>query len=99
MFIGPNGSGKSNLIEAISLMRAGPKGWQKITRKGGRVAEWIWKRERDRIASLAFTFLDSEAHEPIVHEVAFRALAGRFDLVEERIHEEAQPTLIFWWIA
>ncbi len=91
VFIGPNGSGKSNLIEAISLMRAGPKGWQEVTRKGGGVAEWIWKGERDRNASLAFTFLDSGANEPIVHEVAFRALAGRFDLVEEKIHDEAQP--------
>lgn len=90
LFIGANGSGKSNLIEAINLMRSAPKGWQEVTRKGGGASEWIWKGGRDRDASVELTFVDSGAKAPIVHEAAFRALAGRFDLAEEKIHDEAQ---------
>lgn len=52
LFIGPNGSGKSNLIEAISFMRAAPKEFREVTRKGGGVAEWIWKGSRSEPASV-----------------------------------------------
>lgn len=46
MLIGANGSGKSNLLEAIGLLRASPREWREVTRKGGGVYDWIWKGER-----------------------------------------------------
>jgi predicted ATPase len=52
LLIGPNGSGKSNLIEAISLMRSAPKELRDVTRKGGGVAEWIWKGAPEEPASV-----------------------------------------------
>ncbi len=91
VFIGPNGSGKSNLIEAISFMRAAPKDMGEVTRKGGGVSEWIWKGARDQRAALAVTFMDRGATVPIIHDVAFRAAGGRFDLVEEKIHDLPEP--------
>ena len=43
VLIGPNGSGKSNLLEAISLLQAAPRGISEpISRMGG-VREWLWK--------------------------------------------------------
>ena len=45
VLIGPNGSGKSNLLEAISLFQAAPRGISEpISRRGG-VREWLWKGE------------------------------------------------------
>ena len=52
VFIGPNGSGKSNLIEAINLMRSAPKEFRDVTRKGGGVAEWVWKGRPKESASV-----------------------------------------------
>lgn len=91
VFIGPNGSGKSNLIEAISFLRAAPKDMGEVTRKGGGVSEWIWKGARDQRAKLTVTFMDRGATVPLVHEVAFGAAGGRFDLVEEKIHVLPPP--------
>ena len=43
VLIGPNGSGKSNLLEAVSLFQAAPRGiMEPISRRGG-VREWLWK--------------------------------------------------------
>ena len=43
VLIGPNGSGKSNLLEAVSLLQAAPRGIaEPISRTGG-VREWTWK--------------------------------------------------------
>jgi predicted ATPase len=43
VLIGPNGSGKSNLLEAISLLNAAPTDISVPIRKGGGMAEWVWK--------------------------------------------------------
>ena len=43
VLIGPNGSGKSNLLEAVSLLQAAPRGIaEPISRTGG-AREWTWK--------------------------------------------------------
>ena len=88
IFIGPNGSGKSNLIEVISFLRAAPKDLGEVTRKGGGVAEWIWKGAPDQSAALTAVFegADGQSPLPLVHEIAFGVAGGRFDLVEEKIH-------------
>lgn len=85
VFIGPNGSGKSNLIEAISFMRAAPKDMGEVTRKGGGVAEWVWKGAREQPAELTATFISQLSSVPLAHHVAFGIAGGRFDLVEERL--------------
>lgn len=100
VFIGPNGSGKSNLIEAISFMRAAPKDLAEVTRKGGGVSEWMWKGARDQRAELtaAFDGSDSQSEAPLLHEVAFGVVGGRFELLEEKIHglsEGGHPQ--FYW--
>ena len=52
VLIGPNGSGKSNLLEAVSLLHAAPRGiTEPISRSGG-VREWTWKGE-EASASIA----------------------------------------------
>jgi predicted ATPase len=43
VLIGPNGSGKSNLIDAISLLQAAPRDIAEPIRRGGGIAEWIYK--------------------------------------------------------
>jgi predicted ATPase len=48
VLIGPNGSGKSNFIEAISLMRAAPRDYRDVLRRGGGVKEWLWKGAAER---------------------------------------------------
>ena len=56
VLIGPNGSGKSNLLEAISLLQATPRGIaEPISRRDG-VREWMWKgAEASNSISMAAT--------------------------------------------
>ncbi|MBE2284803.1 MAG: AAA family ATPase [Prosthecobacter sp.] len=89
LFIGPNGSGKSNLIEAISLMRAAPKEWRDVTRRGGGVAEWIWKGNPKQPASVEWVVTKlpwGEMH--LRHAMAFEVDMQSFDLEDERIENE-----------
>lgn len=101
LLVGANGSGKSNLIEAIGLLRAAPKDWQEATRKGGGVAEWIWKGAQAQPASLKAKFpTGSPGSLQLVHEVSFQERAQRFDLVEEKIHsstEAGEMAAGFYW--
>jgi predicted ATPase len=85
VFIGPNGSGKSNLIEAISLMRSAPKDMREVTRKGGGVAEWIWKGEAKGVTSIDWVVRNPKSRNPLRHVIAFRAVAQAFSLVDERV--------------
>ena len=43
VLIGPNGSGKSNLLEAISLLQAAPRGISEPISRTGGIREWTWK--------------------------------------------------------
>ena len=91
LFIGPNGSGKSNLIEAISLMRSAPKEMRDVTRKGGGVAEWIWKGGPKDAASIEWTVRNPRG-PALRHVVAFRAVAQAYSLDDERVeNEQKQP--------
>lgn len=87
VLIGPNGSGKSNLIEAISLLRSAPKEWRDVTRKGGGVAEWIWKGGLNDAASVGWVVKNQNGGRPLRHAVSFRALAQSFSLEDERVEE------------
>ena len=90
LFIGPNGSGKSNLIEAISLMRSAPKEFRDVTRKGGGVAEWIWKGGAETPASVDWVVNYPKGRKSLRHNMAFRALAQAFSLDDESV-EETDP--------
>lgn len=87
LFIGPNGCGKSNLIEAISLMRSAPKEMRDVTRKGGGVAEWIWKGGPKEAASVEWVVRNPKG-APLRHVVAFRAVAQAYSLDDERVEYE-----------
>ena len=93
LLIGPNGSGKSNLIEAISFMRSAPKELRDVTRRGGGVAEWIWKGQPKDPASVEWIISPKRGPVPIRHLIAFRAVAQAFSLDDERVEntEKAQP--------
>ncbi len=90
LFIGPNGSGKSNLIEAISLMRSAPRELRDVTRKGGGVAEWIWKGRPKEPASVEWVVSSPNGPMPLRHTVAFHSVAQAFSLDDERV-EEIEP--------
>jgi predicted ATPase len=87
LFIGPNGSGKSNLIEAINLMRAAPKEFRDVTRKGGGVVEWIWKGGPDKPASVDWVVNYPKGTKPLRHKMAFHPVAQAFSLDDERVEE------------
>lgn len=89
LFIGPNGSGKSNLIEAINLMRAAPKEFREVTRKGGGVAEWIWKGGTSEPALIDCVVSNPKDSIPLRHTLSFRSVAQAFSLEDERV-ENAQ---------
>lgn len=101
LFIGPNGSGKSNLLEAISLMRAAPKEFRDVTRKGGGVGEWIWKGQPKGAASVDWVVSHPNGRMPLRHTVVFRAVSQAFSLDDERVENEAaqpgQPDVFFYY--
>ncbi|MDZ4820555.1 MAG: AAA family ATPase [Planctomycetota bacterium] len=105
LLIGPNGSGKSNLIEAISLMRAGPKDGGKdmrdVTLKGGGVAEWIWKGQPNSAATVDWVVKYPKGKMSLRHVVSFRAVGQAFSLDDERVENEhksaGQPDTYFYY--
>ncbi len=87
LLIGPNGSGKSNLIEAISLMRSAPKELRETTRKGGGVAEWIWKGNPKVSAKVEWIVSYQTAGKPLRHAIAFHPVSQAFALDDESVEE------------
>lgn len=84
--IGANGSGKSNLIEAVNLLRAAPKEWRDVTRKGGGVSEWIWKGKKNgENATIDALFQNPNINHPMRHVMAFHAISQAFVLDDERV--------------
>lgn len=102
VLIGANGSGKSNLIEAINLLRAAPKEWREVTRKGGGVAEWIWKgAKKSGKAQVEALISNPKGTQPLRHAMAFQAVAQAFALDDERVENESsnpgQPKPYFYY--
>jgi predicted ATPase len=97
ILVGPNGCGKSNLLEAVSFMRAAPRDFRDVTRKGGGVGEWIWKGDPKgtaeveiRVPPIKGLFAVQRDGVPlpdIAHHVEFEVVAQSFRLKDERIEE------------
>jgi len=83
VLIGPNGSGKSNFIEAIALMRAAPRDYQDVVRRGGGVREWLWKGAPEANGHMAWVVANPVGSQPIRHDLAFQAVGQNFGLVQE----------------
>jgi predicted ATPase len=101
LLIGPNGSGKSNFIEAISLMRAAPSEFSKVTRKGGGVAEWIWKGNADGAACIDWVISYPQGPRALRHRIAFGSAGQGFALIDERLEnavaQHRQPVVRFYY--
>jgi predicted ATPase len=101
LLIGPNGSGKSNFIEAIALMRAAPSEFSKVTRKGGGVAEWIWKGNADGAACIDWVMSYPQGPRALRHRIAFGSAGHGFSLINERLEnavaQHGQPIVSFYY--
>lgn len=102
LFVGPNGSGKSNLIEAVSLMRSAPKDLRDVTRKGGGVAEWIWKGDSKAVAKLEWLVSYPKGLKPLRHSIAFHSVGQSFSLNDESVEDmeprySSEPEVYFYY--
>ena len=96
IIIGANGSGKSNFLEAFELLRNTPNELVVPIRKGGGVAEWLWKGgEGNAPASIEVRVSRSPVSQKDVidlrYNFAFTAANHRLELVDEKI-EDAEKT-------
>jgi predicted ATPase len=85
VLIGPNGSGKSNFIEAIALMRAAPRDYRDVVRRGGGVREWLWKGAPEESGHIAWVVANPGGSLPLRHDLAFQAVGQNFGLVRESV--------------
>jgi len=85
VLIGPNGSGKSNFMEAIALMRAAPRDYREVVRRGGGVREWLWKGAPEESGRMAWVVANPVGSLPLCHDLAFQAVGQNFELVQERV--------------
>lgn len=85
VLIGPNGSGKSNCIEAISLMRAAPRDYRDVLRRGGGVREWLWKGAPEERGHMAWVVSNPVGSQPIRHALMFEAVGQNFWLAQESV--------------
>ena len=89
LLIGPNGSGKSNLIDAIGLLQAAPSDLMEPIRRGGGIAEWLWKGSRTEPGELT-AVVDYPAQDQgwLSHKLWFDTESQRAQLVRESIRRE-----------
>ena len=85
VLIGPNGSGKSNLLEAISLFQAAPRGISEPISGMGGVREWLWKglEAPDSIALEAM--VDYPPTRTLRHSLTLSDQGGRPLVADEQI--------------
>ena len=98
VFIGPNASGKSNFIQALSLLHAAPRDIQEPIRRGGGIAEWLWKgAEETPIARIEACIGYPGVHEAwerdsdlLNYRLSLTEKEGEFRIVDETV-EDAKP--------
>ena len=85
VLIGPNGSGKSNLLEAISLLQAAPRGISEpISRMGG-VREWLWKGPEASDSISLKAIVDYPPAETLQYSLTLADQGGRPLVADERV--------------
>ena len=85
VLIGPNGSGKSNLLEAISLFQAAPRGISEpISRMGG-VREWLWKGPEASHSIALEAMVDYPPTGVLRHSLILMGRDGHTAVTDERI--------------
>jgi predicted ATPase len=89
VLIGPNGSGKSNFLEAISLLHAAPKNLSGPVKEVGGVHDWLWQGARTAVAAIEAVIENPGKKMPLRHIMNFTEHGSRFELIEERIENEA----------
>jgi predicted ATPase len=90
VLIGPNGAGKSNLLEVLALLRAAPTSLPRPVKEMGGVREWLWKGpESIRTATIDVVLNYEKGKMPIRHVLRVTEHGERFEIVDERIENEA----------
>ena len=85
VLIGPNGSGKSNLLVAVSLFQAAPRGISEpISRMGG-VREWLWKGPEAPDSINMEGTVDFPQGDRLCHSVTLAEEEGRPVVAAEQI--------------
>ena len=109
VLIGPNGAGKSNVIEALSLLRATPVSasasntdLRGVVRRGGGVAEWVWKGGKASSAGIDVGLNYPLGKQRLRHILAFRGDEQGFRIEDERIedcdpYQEGAPDPYFYY--
>ena len=90
VLIGSNGSGKSNFIDALDLLRSLPKDAGRAFRKGGGIANWIWRgQEREGVlgieAILPNPIPGPFGTEPIVYSLKVGELEYGWEILQESL--------------
>ena len=98
VLIGPNGSGKSNLLEAVSLLQAAPRGISEPIARMGGVREWMWKGEEapdSMTVDVKVSFLPGPMSLPggmLRHSLTLAERDGKSAVAEERVEPlETRP--------
>ena len=85
VLIGPNGSGKSNLLEAISLLRAAPRGVSEPISRTGGLREWLWKGPETLHSISLEAVVDYPPTETLQHSLTLTDQGGRPVVADERV--------------
>ena len=85
VLIGRNASGKSNLIEAIGILKATPVDLIAPIRKGGGIADLLWKGESNPVAELNAIIDDPERQMSLRYQLSFTVAGHRLEIVDEAI--------------
>ena len=89
VLIGPNGSGKSNLLEAVSLLQAAPRGISEFFSNAVGIREWSWQGESQSVSFTVETSVSFPPRGALRHLLTLIPLSLRPMVVEERVEPTA----------
>lgn len=85
-------------------MRAAPRDYRDVLRRGGGAREWLWKGAADQVARLNWVVRDPKGSQPLCHVLAFQVVGQTFMLNEERVQSSQiahgkEPTDVYFHFA
>lgn len=83
--IGPNSSGKSNLLDAISLFQAAPRGIGEPVQRAGGMREWLWKGPGAEGSATLDATVEAPPIGNLRHALTVADANGRLNVAGERI--------------